>query len=160
MFPWNLFPFNEDMKKKMDQMKPEDIESFTRGMMGKMMPKQMHGMMNPEEMIKGFFPDSINQHSEQQHSTLQSSVFETHEYVFIRIVIESDEWLKDIKIYHTSNLMFIEQIPYLDDKHTITLPAIVKKKGATARYKDGTLEVKLPKSIDMQFSEIDVNDIL
>lgn len=161
MFPWNFFPNNDEIKKKINQMKPEEIEKFTHSMMTKIMPKQLHGMVNPQDMFSGFFPENENPPpSSYSDNSLNSTVFETHEHVYVRIRIESEEWLKAIKIYHTANLLIIEKVPFYENKHTITLPAVVKKKGATTRYKDGTLEIKIPKTIDMQFTEIDVSDYI
>lgn len=159
MFPWNIFPFNKDMKNMMQQMKPEEIDNYVQNMLGKMLPGNMNGMMNPQEMFSGFQSSPLQQ---QQHSSgeLNSSSFETHDYVFVRIPIKNEEWIKQMRLYHTSNQLIIEHIPEMGDKNTITLPAIVRKKGSSANYKDGTLEVRIPKNIDMQFSEIDVTEIL
>ncbi|MDF2903391.1 MAG: component of the spore coat GerT [Bacillus sp. (in: firmicutes)] len=166
MFPWNLFPFNDNMKKMMDNVKPNEIEKYTKEIMSKMLPNYADGMMNPQELLRGIFPNTTNptstsnSPSSNQQSSLQTSIFETHEYIYVRITIKSEEWLREMKLYHTANLMIIEHIPHSEDKHTLTLPAIVKKKGATANYKDGTLEIKIPKSVDMQFCEIDVTETL
>ncbi|WML47872.1 hypothetical protein RCG23_21520 [Neobacillus sp. PS3-34] len=54
MFPWNIFPFNKDMKNMMQQMKPEEIDNYVQNMLGKMLPGNMNGMMNPQEMFSGF----------------------------------------------------------------------------------------------------------
>ena len=67
--------------------------------------------------------------------------------------------LKELRIYHTPNQLMIEHIPEKDQKHSITLPAMVKKKGSSAKYKDGILEIKLIKSYDIQYSQIDVTEI-
>jgi HSP20 family molecular chaperone IbpA len=158
MFPWNIFPFNKDMKDTLKKMKPEEIDKYVQDLMGKVMPANMRGMMNPQDMFNGF-QSSVSQ---QPSSTgfLNSTAFETHDFVFVRIPIKNEEWIKQIRIYHTTNQLIIEHVPKQEDKHTVTLPAIVKKKGATANYKDGMLEVKIPKNIDMQFSEIDVTEIM
>ena len=158
MFPWNIFPFNKDMKDSMKNMKPEEIENFVQDLMRKIMPQNMMGMMNPQDLMNGF-QSSVSQQP-QMTGVLNSSAFETHDFVFVRIPLKSDEWLKQIRIYHTSNKLIVEHIPEQEDKHTITLPAIVRKKGAAANYKDGVLEIKIPKNIDMQYSQIDVTEIL
>lgn len=158
MFPWNMFPFGKDMKDVMQKVKPDQIENYVQDIMGKMMPGNMRGMMNPQDMFSGF-QSSVT----QQQSTvgeLNSSAFETHDFVFVRIPIRNDEWLRQLRIYHTSNQLIVEHIPQVEDKHTITLPAIVKKKGASANFKEGILEVKIPKNVDMQFSQIDVTEIM
>lgn len=153
MFPWNLFPFNQDSKKMMQQMKPEEINNYIQKMMGQMIPEQMQKMMN-EQDLKHNFHNKAKQ--SPPTSTLPSSVFETHDYVYVRVQIKNEEWLKVMRLYYTSNQMIIEHIPEYDDKHTIILPALVKKKGTTAQVKDSILEIKIPKNVDMQFSEIDI----
>ncbi|PLR78387.1 spore coat protein [Bacillus sp. V3-13] len=155
MFPWNLFPINKDMKNMMKQVKPEEIEKHVEEMMSKMFPPHMQGMINPKEFASG-----INPVAKQSILPLEAVVFETHDFVFVRIPIRNQEWLHKMKLYHTSNQMIFEHIPEDHDKHTITLPALVRKKGATAHHKDGMLEVRMPKSVDMRFSEIDITDVL
>lgn len=143
----------------MKQMKPDEIEKYIQTIMNQVFPQQLQGMMPAQNFMPGFNNQQDTRQS-QQSSSLPSSVFETHNDVFIRIPIKDEQWLKDMRIYHTSNQMIIEHIPDREDKHTIVLPALVKKKGATAFYKDGMLEMKIPKNIDMQYSEIDVTEIL
>ncbi|UII54446.1 Hsp20/alpha crystallin family protein [Cytobacillus spongiae] len=166
MFPWNILPFNKDMKNMMQQMNPQEIETYVQDMMKKMMPQQMDGGFNPQDIMKGMNPlqsdVGVDQSKTSSHtsSPLNASVYETHDYVYARIPIKQRDWLNQLRIYHTSNQLIIEHIPELNDKQTITLPTIVKKKGSTAHFKDETLEVKMPKNIDLQYSEIDVNEIL
>ncbi|NRD80437.1 Hsp20/alpha crystallin family protein [Bacillus sp. BRMEA1] len=159
MFPWNLFPFNKDMKESLQKLKPEEIDKYVQDIISKVMPGNMQGMMNPQELFNGFSSRSTPQTSPSP-DTLGASAYETHDYVFVRIPIKSEEWIKKLRLFHTSNQLIIEHVPQYEDKHTITLPAIVKKKGASANYKDGVLEVKIPKNVDMQFSQIDVMEIL
>ncbi|WML60090.1 Hsp20/alpha crystallin family protein [Neobacillus sp. PS2-9] len=158
MFPWNIFPFNKDMKDKMQKMKPEEIDNYVQDLLGKIMPSNMRGGMNPQDFFSGF--QSPVSHQQSATGGLNSTAFETHDFVFVRIPIKHDEWIKNLRIYHTTNQLIVEHIPQHDDKHVITLPAIVRKKGATANYKDNMLEVKIPKNIDMQYSQIDVTEIL
>ncbi|MDR6998220.1 HSP20 family molecular chaperone IbpA [Neobacillus niacini] len=146
------------MKNNLQSMKPEEINNYVQDLIGKIIPGSMRGMMNPNEMFNGFTSGTSTQ--QPANGVLNSSAFETHDFVYVRIPIKSEEWLKQLRIYHTSNQLIVEHIPQYEDKHTITLPAIVKKKGASANYKDGTLEVKIPKNIDMQFSQIDVTEIM
>jgi hypothetical protein len=158
MFPWNLFPFNKDMKENMQKMKPEEINNYVQDIIGKVMPGNFRGMMNPQDLFNGFQPASTP--STLSPGVLNSTAFETHDFVYVRIPIKDEEWVKMIRIYHTSNQLIVENIPQPEDKHIITLPAIVKKKGAIAHYKDSVLEVKIPKNVDMQFSQIDVTEIM
>jgi hypothetical protein len=158
MFPWNLFPFNKDMKDSLQKMKPDEINNYVQDIIGKVMPGNFRGMMNPQDMFNGF--QSSPSPSTTGGGSLNSSAFETHDFVYARIPIKEEEWIKMIRIYHTTNQLIVEDIPQKGDKHIITLPAIVKKKGATANFKDGVLEVKIPKNVDMQFSQIDVTEIM
>ncbi len=146
------------MKDKMTKMKPEEINNYVQDIMGKIMPANMKGGMNPQEMFQGF-PSSVSP-QEPSRGILNSTAFETHDFVYVRIPIKREEWVKQLRIFHTSNQLIVEHFPHHDDKHTIILPAIVKKKGATATFKDNMLEVKIPKNVDMQFSQIDVTEIL
>ncbi|MDZ5474631.1 Hsp20/alpha crystallin family protein [Bacillus sp. 31A1R] len=159
MFPWNLFPFNNQMKNMTEQINPNNIEGYIQDMMSKMFPQHMEGM-NQQTPPNPFFNQNSNTSSSNKKSPLDSSVFETHEYVYAMVPIKNEEWLRKLKLFYTSNQLIIEHIPDDRDKQIITLPAIVKRKGATAQYKDGLLEVRIPKNIDMQFSEIDVTEVL
>ncbi|OLS34348.1 Hsp20/alpha crystallin family protein [Bacillus sp. MRMR6] len=153
MFPWNLFPFNKQMKDNLQNMKSEEIEQFIQGIMGKVMPSHLEGMMNPQDLR-----NTSQSPPSQQPNMIDAVAFETHDCIFVRIPITREEWLKQLRVYHTANQLIIEHIPKEEDKHTITLPAIVKKKGASAKCKDGVLEVRLIKSFDTQFSQIEVSD--
>ncbi|MEH7416687.1 Hsp20/alpha crystallin family protein [Neobacillus drentensis] len=156
MFPWNMFPFTKDMKDTLQKMKPDEINNYVQDLIGKMMPN-MGDMMNRQDLFSGFQSPETKQKSA---NVLNSSAFETHDYVFVRIPIRNEEWLNQLRLYHTSNQLIVEHIPEQEDSNTITLPAIVKRKGSTANYKDGILEIKIPKNIDMQYSQIDVTEIL
>lgn len=156
MFPWNLFPLNKDTKNMMQQMKPEEIQKYVQSMVGKMFPPNMEGMHSPPT-FKNNFSDASMSHT-PTNPAIETMVFETHDYVFVRITMKQEDWINKLKLYHTSNHVIIENIPEASDQHKIVLPAIVKKKGATARLKDSMLEVRIPKNNDLQFSEIDVTE--
>ena len=162
MFPWNFFPFSKDMQAKLQQMKPEEINKFVQNTMNKMFQSTSpHSMnMNPNEFTNGFHPFQTTQEPASSNSKLHYSIFETHEDIFVRVVIESEEWLQSMKLTHTSNLLILEHIPKMGDTHKIPLPSLVKKKGTTAHYKEGMLEIKIPKNMDLQFSEVDITEIL
>lgn len=158
MFPFNMFPFNKDMKESLQNMKPDEISNYVQDIITKVMPGNMKGMMNPQDFQNNFQSGQARQ--PENSNGISSTAYETHDFVFVRISIKSEEWVRKLRLYHTSNQLIIEHIPQHEDKHIITLPAIVKKKGAAANYKDGTLEVRIPKNIDMQYSQIDVTEIM
>ncbi|XXM71618.1 Hsp20/alpha crystallin family protein [Lysinibacillus sphaericus] len=167
MFPWSLFPFNKNMKDQMNNMNPKEIDSYVQNMMKNMFPGGWSSMMNPNEAMKGHQPfihpmDSEpaqrDQGTPHQQNQIPVNIFETFEDVYIRMKIPNEEWMRQMKIYHTSNQAIIENIPGHGDRQVLTLPSLVKKKGAVAQYKDGVLELKIPRSIDMQYTEIDVSE--
>ncbi|WP_174733022.1 Hsp20/alpha crystallin family protein [Mesobacillus harenae] len=158
MFPWNLFPFSKDMQKKFQNMNTEEFEKHIENVVSKAIPSNLKGMSDLDGIMQGFGSPTNPKKQTERPVKIEASIFETHDFVYVRLTIQDEEWLKKIKIYHTSNQMIIEHIPNEEDKQVLTLPALVKKKGAVARYKEDTLEIKIPKSVDMQFSEIDVQD--
>lgn len=162
MFPWNFFPFDKDIQSKVKNMKPEEVNQFVQNIMGKVFESAMPNSMNPQEMMKLFQPSSETQEKRTTagESTINYSLFETHDYIYVRINMDTDEWLTRLRLSHTSNLLLLENIPENGHKHSIPLPSLAKKKGTTANYKDKTLEVRIPKDIDTQYSEINVTDIL
>ncbi|RLQ95396.1 Hsp20/alpha crystallin family protein [Falsibacillus albus] len=161
MFPWNMmFPFNKDTKNVMKQMKPEEVEGYVEGMMSKLFPGQMQSMFNPDDLMKQMNPFFQQQKEQrpQASSSIDAQVFETFEDVYVRIPVKEDESISHMRVYHTSNQAIIENMPKLGDRHVVTLPSLVKKKGSYAQYKEGILEIKIPKSLDMQFTEVDVSE--
>lgn len=143
------------MQNMLQKVKPDEINNYVQDIMEKVIPGNLRGMMNSNDLLSS---NPLGQ-TQTAAAPLNSAAFETHDFVFVRIPIRNEDWLKKIRICHTSNQLIVERIPEYDDKHTITLPAIVKKKGAAATFKDGMLEIRIPKNVDMQFSEIDVSEI-
>ncbi|MFC5733097.1 Hsp20/alpha crystallin family protein [Cytobacillus gottheilii] len=158
MFPWNLFPFNKEMKNNFQdfkKMKPEEINKYVHNIMGNVFPQQSNGMPNFNDIFGGLNPENAESKNNQTSAKLNASVFDTHDDVYVKVFIEDKGWLHQMKLYHTSNQMIIEAIPAYEDKTTITLPAAVKRKGSKANYQDGILEIKLPKNAEAQFTEIE-----
>lgn len=116
-----------------------------------------------DQWMKHTFPDYLNTTKQQKNTDEkppqmdQAAVFETHDFIYIRLPIQKEENLDHLKIYYSINKCMISGLSEDADPYTIILPAIVKKKGATAIYRDQILEIKIPKSIDWQLSEIDVD---
>lgn len=161
MFPWNLlFPLQKNNHR--DSFKkavPNDIQSFINQLFSQVIPANMQQMMDQNQGAT-FQNTQENAHNPRKNNhPLHAEVFETHSEVYVRIPIRNPDLIKQLKIYHTSNQSIIEGIPAQEDKHIITLPAIVKKKGSSAKYKDETLEIKLMKNLDFQYSQIDVTEI-
>lgn len=132
----------------MKGMKPDAIEKYVREAIEAYMPKgtenAFHG--TGEAPAEQSLAPSASGH-------VQASVFLTHDYVYARLPLSEDMQDK-IRLYHTSNQLFIENLPVQGEKLTFDLPAVVKKKGATASIRDGILEIRLLRAIDVQLSEI------
>jgi HSP20 family molecular chaperone IbpA len=156
MFPWNFSPFNKKLNNQMDQFNPNEMEKLIKQMMEQMMPKDIQGMINNTNWLNPNGNQQNTQSKNHSSESLSYSVFDTHHHVFVRISIKDDSWLSQLKLFHTANQLIIEHIPNENDKHTITLPSIVRRKGTITSYKDQILEVRIPKNIDMQFSEIEI----
>lgn len=152
MFPWNtLFSSNKNQNSFMKNFQNNDVQSFINKVFSEVMPEKMQETMNPGT--------SNPNRPQTGQLPLNAKVFETHGYVYIRIPIEEENWLKKMKILHTSNQSMIHGVPNDDDQHIISLPALVRKKGTTAQYKDNVLEIRLQKQTDIPYSEIDISEL-
>lgn len=154
MFPWNYFPFKKDSQNGFN---PNNIEQYVNDIVGKVFPEHLQDMLNQEDDTDHRNPKTSKKPNNKP-GKLDYSVFDTHEFVFVRIKIEDKDWVNRMKVFYTSNQIIIEHIPKTGNKHTITLPALVRRKGATAYYRDDMLEVKIPKREDLQYSEIDITE--
>ena len=50
---------------------------------------------------------------EHTDSSLNISTFETHDHVYVRVHIKDESQLATIKVFHTSNQLIIEGLPFL-----------------------------------------------
>lgn len=150
MFPWNtLFSSNKNQQNFMKNFQNNDVQSFINKVFSEAMPENMQETIN----------QGTSSQVRSQQQPLNSQVFETHGYIYIRIPIEEENWLRKMRILHTSNQTMIHGIPNDDDQHVISLPALVRKKGTTAQYKDNILEIRHQKVTDIPYSEIDISEL-
>jgi HSP20 family molecular chaperone IbpA len=153
MFPWNtLFSSHKNQNSFLKNLQQNDVQSFIEKVFEEAMPKNIQETMNQTAPVQGQFQQA-------QAHPLNAAVLETHSFIYIRIPIEDENWLKKMKILHTSNQSIIRGIPNEDDKHVIPLPALVRKKGTTVQYKDDVLEIRLLKQSEMHYSEIDISEL-
>ncbi len=153
MNPWNLlFPLQKYMKQFSSTRDSSDMEAVMKDMFSQMSNSDLFQQGNSEH------PFFSNEHS-QNGNKLQTNVFETHHHVFVRISLSDQKALQKMKIYHTSNSAIIEGYPKDTDKHIVTLPAIVTKKGATAHHKENVLEIRFTKASDLNLSEIPITEL-
>jgi HSP20 family molecular chaperone IbpA len=146
------------MRDQMQGMKPEEIHSFVQNIMGNLF--ESHSSPNSENFMKNFHP--FQNASQTEHTREQTkpdySLFETHDHIYIRLQIPSEELLKQLRLTHTSSVLTLQNFPEIGDEHKIPLPALVKKKGTSAHFKDDILQIKLSKSVDLQFSEVEITE--
>lgn len=155
MFPWGMFPFNNDeLKNIADKMNPADIQSYISEMIKKYVPPHMENSGAPFN----FQTTNNSPPNETEKQKFHVDVFETFDHIFIRIQLPDEETRKQLKIFHTTNQAIIENMPEPGKRHTIILPSLVKKKGASAMVKDLILEIKIPKMDDTQLTEVDVSE--
>ncbi|WP_042346766.1 hypothetical protein [Bacillus massiliigorillae] len=158
MNPWNvLFPFQKYMKNFTAGTEGKDMESFMSNMFNNWQKSGYNNQANTNN-TSSFFEQQSSDY-EETVNPIDASVFETHTDVYVRIPIQDRSSMQNMKIYHTSNTSIVEGYPTKEDRHVLTLPSIVKKKGATAQYRDGTLEIRLAKATDLQYSEINVTEL-
>ena len=152
----NFNPFDKNQK-----VNPKDIESYVENIMSNNDPNSMPDFISKNDFFKQSFDfmkqaSSAKSGAPSKKTTIDSKVFETHDDVIVQLPIKDKKLLDSVKIFYTSNQFMIENVPEEGNKQTVILPALVKKNGAKSRYRDGVLEIKLPKKTDMQFTEIDV----
>ena len=157
MNPWNvLFPFQKYMKDFTSGSQGKDMESFMSDMFTNW---KKNGFNSGTEVNTPPFHTNASNDEDETQPAINVSIFETHSDVYVRIPIKNRDDMENMKIYHTSNTSIIEGYPNYNDRHVFTLPGIVKKKGATAQYRDGMLEIRLVKANDLQYSEINVTEL-
>lgn len=163
MNPWNiLFPFQKYMKNFSSSPQAKDMEKYMANMFSNIQNSESSedNKANRESNFNSIFDHfSSDEKKNDCLSPLKATIYETHSDIYIRFPVKEAACIKNLKICHTSNTSIIEGYPNEDDRHVLTLPAIVKKKGGSAQFKDGILEIKLPKTNDLQYSEINVTEL-
>ncbi|QPC46565.1 Hsp20/alpha crystallin family protein [Mangrovibacillus cuniculi] len=147
MFPWkSLFPFQQkEIGGLLKPFNPNDVEQYIQSMMGKAMQGNF-GQSDSSSGVKA---------SDGHHDNIE--VFETHEHVFVKVK-KSEEDMKDLRVFHTSNQAILSSKEREEEQTIITLPSLVHRKGCIAKYRDGLLVLTFTKQDDMQFSEVDIRE--
>ena len=146
MFPWNnQFPFQKEYLEQLAKLNPQDFQKFMNEFMGNLLPQIEHFLPNRE----------IFTHTNDKNQ-LNEEVFETHEYVYIKIPMKKLQNWRAIKVYHTPFQCMIKSQKNHDLSHKILLPSPVHKKGAKAVIKNDMLEIRFIKVKDWQYTEIEI----
>ncbi|MDF2904251.1 MAG: spore coat protein, partial [Bacillus sp. (in: firmicutes)] len=108
MFPWNFSPLNKELRERLQNMKPEEVENFISGIMGKVLPSHLGGIKSND--LFNNYKNPAAQHTSAENG-LNIIPFETHEAIFARIPITDEKQLTQLSIYYTANQLIIENIP-------------------------------------------------
>lgn len=150
MFPWNWFGQKNQDFDPLKNINGQDIQKWLDHWMKDVFPR------NFWSLVKNHDQKPTTQNRKQTETIkIQESIFETFDDMYIRLPIENKFLIKRIKIYYTPNKCFIEGLQ--PQPYTILLPAIAKKKGARAIYREQWLEIKIPKNLDLEASEIEIS---
>lgn len=162
MFPWNkMFPFPKDYMKG-EIFKQSDVEKMMNKAMGGKLPLNAGSMLQSHEFFEQSF-DLLNRVQQKKKRkgkpNFQSQVFETHEDVIVRFPLPSDELLRELIIHHDASTCYLKNIPDSGNQQVIRLPCIVKSTGSTAKYKNGILEIRIPKETNNTKTKIPIEII-
>jgi len=117
------------------------IEGFVKKTIEQFMPKSLPLQAG----LKGFLT-----------KTLDYEVFETHRSIFVRCKLPDDSSPDDVRFYANRRKLRVE---YNGHTEEIPLPGDVNSSRTIARYRDGVLEIRMPKLVDAEpFKEIFIRD--
>lgn len=160
MFPWSkMFPFPKDYMKE-DIFKQSDVDDWMKKAMGGKLPQsQSPQMFHSTDFFEQSF-DLLNKVQAKKKSkkktNFDATIFETHEEVIIRFPLSSEEKLTELKTYHDSTTCYIENIPHNGNKQSLKLPCLVKSTGTSAKFKNGIVEIKIPKETNTSITKIPI----
>jgi len=164
MFPWSNFENFNDYVKQLMNLRPNEIDQYVKKMIESNIlnnmpyaPPSNTTQKSRENTPPTFTNKAVPVESNTALEFNDIKVFESHEDVFVQFPVKNKNDLQAGKIYYNSNQLVIKDIPNIGDKHKVLLPAIVQQRGARIHFKNGILQIKIPKADDIQFTEIDLN---
>lgn len=163
MFPWNLNGNLQDYIKQFMNVKPNEVDDFVKKVLSNHVPFQPSPQMDMKS--RGQNPSTLTNkeptinpnNTKHKNEPIEIKVFESHEEIFVHFPVNNKNDIQAGKIFYNSNQLIIKDIPNIGDKHKVLLPAIVQQRGAKINFKNGILQIKIPKADDHQFTEIDLN---
>lgn len=146
--------FNNDIQKFIQEAMEHSISSSIKN--AKLMEAVYTDTGDGQEqvIIEPAAEEQVNQ--EAVIGSLKTTIFESLDHVYVKILLTDSTQLKSLKAYHNSNQLILEGIPNQDDRHVITLPSIVTPRDSVSEYRDPFLQIKMKKRNDPQFTEIAV----
>ncbi|KEF37284.1 hypothetical protein M670_03531 [Schinkia azotoformans MEV2011] len=163
MFPWNLNGNLQEYIKQFTNVKPNEVEDFIKKILSSHVPFQSSPQTDVKSReqkpstLTNKEPTKNPTSAQHKNEPIEIKVFESHEDVFVHFPLNNKNDIKTGKIFYNSNQLILKDIPNIGDKHKVLLPAIVQQRGAKINYKNGILQIKIPKADDLQFTEIDLN---
>ncbi|CAM3824128.1 Hsp20/alpha crystallin family protein [Cohnella lubricantis] len=119
---------------------PKGIENFVERTIRSYLPRSMFGNA-------GFSPFA---------AAIDYDVFETHRSIFVRCRVPEDVSPRSLRFYANSRQLRIESGDHSED---ITLPGEINPNRTIARYRQGVLEIRMPKvGRSEPFQEIFIRD--
>ncbi|MBF8418198.1 HSP20-like chaperone [Weizmannia sp. FSL W8-0676] len=148
MFPWKTFPFTEEIFKMMNMPFPPVQEHINQA------------LSQWDEWGAAFKKgDGADDPAPSSPDTGAPSIkiFETLDFIFIRVPVQEESMLTGLKIFHTSLQVMLKSFPKPDAEQVIRLPSPVRRKGTTAKYRDGILEIRLLKKSEHEMTEVGID---
>lgn len=142
---------------------PFDWNSFKQQFMGNNFPGTTPNLDNldfswiekyVQNVIESSIPDTRTGNSPNKSRALQPEMFETHDYIIIRMFI-SEDILQNIQILLDSNNLLISGLRE-SKQEMIKLPSNGKASGSKAVFHDDVLEVRILKDRSRSFKEIPI----
>jgi len=155
-----MFPFPKDYMKQ-DIFKQTDVENWmSKAMKGKL-PPNLHTFGSTDFFAQSFdlLRSAQAKKNKKKKKEFEAKVFETHEEVFVRFEVTSEEQLSQIKTSHNTTTLFIDNIPSSGAKQTIALPCMVKGNSSKAKYQDGIVEIRIPKETLVPITKVPIEII-
>jgi HSP20 family molecular chaperone IbpA len=142
------------MDQFLKQMNTNGVEEYVQKTMSSMFSGSMPDFFKDQDVLQSFAPNG----SSSSSSKLETKVFETFDDCIVQVTVPDRSLLRQLKVFHTPYQCILEWFDGEPQREEIRLPSSVRRKGTTAVYRNGTLEIKMPKHSHMPISEIDVHD--
>ncbi|MFC0274882.1 Hsp20/alpha crystallin family protein [Metabacillus herbersteinensis] len=154
MFPWNKqFPFQgTNSTDSFKNMKPAEVEGYIQNVMKNV----FGGDFSSSFPFQGDLP-SHSSSGEKNQGSIKSELFETSEYVYVRLPINAEQ-IQSIRIQHTNSQLLLLNYPNDGKERKFMLPSTVKRKGTKAVVTNGMLEIRFIKHEDHHISEIEIRN--
>jgi len=142
-----LKSYIENMQKPFLQgmpLKPEDIQKYVMESVNQFMPDFLRGGHQP---------------SPQSRSEQDIQMFETHDFVIVRIPMRFDGSHRP-RLSMDSFHLYVRELSESNEELKLRLPCPIKPKYAKADYKDGVLEVRMLKQGPEPMREINIDEMM